>query len=42
MNNYGANTSKSASEILDLEVVVKYGREDLDRVSTSIGKDRTS
>jgi hypothetical protein len=40
MNNYGANISKSAREIF--EVVVKDGREDLDRASTSIGKDRTS
>ncbi len=40
MNDYGANTSKSAREIL--EVVVEDWREDLDRASTSIGRDHTS
>ena len=40
MNDHGANTSKSAREIL--EVVVEDWREDLDRASTSIGRDRTS
>jgi hypothetical protein len=40
MNDRGVAASKSAGEIL--EAVVEDGREELDRASTSIGKDRTS
>ncbi len=40
MKDHSVAASKSAGEIL--EVVVKDGREDLDRASTSIGKDHTS
>ncbi len=39
MKEHGVAASKSAGEIL--EAVVEDGREELDRASTSVGKDHT-